>query len=83
MRSRWQLGAKAATLYDICHRAPVDLKVETEIPSEVRRSIDGEDARREVTIRPKVPRRTSLRNSTDESCAPKNQDQKNIREDEF
>src|SRR5262245_50453239 len=83
MRPRWQLGTKAATLYDICHGLAVDLKIETEVPSEVRRSIDSEDPRCEVIIGPEVPRGTSLRNSTDESCAPKDQDQKNIREDEF
>jgi hypothetical protein len=83
MRPRWQLGAKAATLYDICHGPSVDLKMETEIPSEIRRSIDSKHARREVTIRPEVSGRTSLRNSTNERCAPKNQDQKNVREDEF
>src|SRR5215469_16900514 len=82
MRPRWQLGAKAATLYDVRHRLTIDLKIETEIPSEVRRSIDSEDARGEVIIRPEVPRGTSLRNRTNESCAPENQDQKNIREDE-
>ena len=83
MRPRWQLGAIAATQYDVRHSLAIDLKIETEIPSEVRSSIDSEDARREVIVRPEVPRGTSLRNSTDESCAPKNQDQKDIREDEF
>src|SRR5262245_16648977 len=78
MRPRWQLDAIAATLYDVCHRLAVDPKIETEIPSEVRRSFDGEEARREVT-RVEVTRPgTSLRHSADENCAPKNQDQKNI-----
>ena len=51
--------------------------MEPEIPSEVRRSIDGEAARREVVISPEVTS-ASLRNSADENCAPENQHQKNI-----
>ena len=50
--------------------------METNIPSEVRRSIDGEAARRDV-IRPEVTS-TSLRESANEHCAPENQHQKNI-----
>jgi hypothetical protein len=50
--------------------------MEPEIPSEVRRSIDGEAARRDV-IGPEVTS-ASLRNSADENCAPENQHQKNI-----
>jgi hypothetical protein len=50
--------------------------METEIPSEVRRSIDGEAARRDVTG-PEVPS-TSLRKSANEHCASENQHQKNI-----
>jgi hypothetical protein len=49
--------------------------MEPEIPSEVRRSIDNEAARRDV-ISPEVTS-TSLRNSVDEYCTPKNQHQKN------
>ena len=70
------MGAIAATQYDVCHRPAVDLKMETEIPSEVRRSIDGEAARRDVTV-PEVTS-TSLRKSANEHCAPENQHQKNI-----
>jgi len=76
MRPRWQLGGIPATLYDACHGLAVDLKMETEIPSEVRRSVDGESARRDV-IRPEVTS-TSLRESANEHCAPENQHQKNI-----
>jgi hypothetical protein len=75
MRPRWQQSAKVATEYDISHRPAVDLKMETEIPSEVRRSFDSEAARR--VIRPKVSS-TSLRKSANEHCAPENQHQKNI-----
>lgn len=71
------MGAIAATQYDVCHRPAVDLKMETEIPSEVRHSIDGEAARRVVMIRPEVTS-TSLRKSANEHCAPENQHQKNI-----
>jgi hypothetical protein len=79
MKSSWQPGAIAVTLYDAPHRPAIDLKTITEIPSEVRRSIDGEAARRGVTIRPDVTGPAfSLRNSADENCAPKNQHQKNI-----
>jgi hypothetical protein len=77
MRPRWQNGAIAATLYDASHRPAIDQKIETEIPSEVRRSIHDEAARRVVIIRPEVCG-TSLRNSGDEYCASKNQHQKNI-----
>ena len=75
MRPRRQPSAIAATLYDACHRLAVDLKMEPEIPSEVRCSIDNEAAGRDV-ISPEVTS-TSLRNSADEYCAPKNQHQKN------
>ena len=50
--------------------------METEIPSEVRRSIDGEATGRDV-ISPEVTG-TSLRKSANEHCAPENQHQKNI-----
>jgi hypothetical protein len=64
---------------DAPHRPAIDLKIETEIPSEVRRSIHDDAPRREVVIRSEVPSwRTCLRNKADENCAPKNQDQKNI-----
>ena len=43
------------TLYDVRHGPAIDLKIETEIPSEVRHSIHDEAARREVVIRPEVP----------------------------
>ena len=67
------------SLDDAPNRPAIDQKIETEIPSEVRRSIHDEQARREVVIRPEVPRwGTSLRNSADENCAPENQHQKNI-----
>jgi hypothetical protein len=71
------MGAIAATQYDVCHRPAVDLKMETEIPSEVCHSIDREAARRVVMIRPEVTS-TSLRKSANEHCAPENQHQKNI-----
>ena len=49
--------------------------METEIPSEVRRSIDGEAARRDVTG-PEVT--TPLRKRANQHCASENQHQKNI-----
>ena len=49
--------------------------METEIPSKVRRSIDGEAP--SWVIRPEVTN-TSLRKSANEHCAPENQHQKNI-----
>lgn len=66
------------TLGEAPHRRAIDLKIETEIPSEVRRPVYGEAARRVVMIRPEVPGGTSLRNSADENCEPENQHQKNI-----
>jgi hypothetical protein len=50
--------------------------METEIPSEVRRSIDCEAARRDM-ISTEVTS-TSLRKSANEHCASENQHQKNI-----
>jgi hypothetical protein len=50
--------------------------METEIPSEVRRSIDGEATGRDV-ISPEVTG-TSLRKGANEHCASENQHQKNI-----
>jgi hypothetical protein len=79
MRPNWQYGAITVTLYDAPHRPAIDLKIETEIPSEVRRSVHDDAARRVVMIRPEVPTGTlSLRNSADANCAPENQHQKNI-----
>ena len=79
MRPRWQPGAIAVALCDATDRPAIDLKIDTEVPSEVRRSVHGEAARREVVIRPEVPTGAlSLRNSADENCASKNQHQKNI-----
>jgi len=76
MRPGGQQSGIAATEYDISHRPAVDLKMETEIPSEVRRSIDCEATGRDV-ISPEVTG-TSLRKSANEHCAPENQHQKNI-----
>ena len=45
------------TLCDASHRLTIDQKVEAEIPSEVRRSIDDDMAGRKVVIRPEVPSR--------------------------
>ena len=45
------------TLCDASHRPAIDLKIETEIPSEVRRSIHDDAAGREVVIRPEVTER--------------------------
>jgi hypothetical protein len=76
MRSGRQPGAIAATLYEGGDRPAIDLKIEAEIPSEVRRSIYDEATWWNVT-RPEVtsPR---LCNSADESSAAKSQYQKNI-----
>jgi hypothetical protein len=63
-------------LRDVRHRPAIDLKIESEIPSEVRYSIHDEAARR-VVIRAQVSG-ASLRSSADENCAPKRQHQKNI-----
>ena len=65
------------TLNDAPNRPAIDQKIETEIPSEVRRSIHDEPARLEAVIRPEVFG-TPLRNCADENCAPENQHQKNI-----
>jgi hypothetical protein len=78
MRPRWEPSAIAVTLCDAAHRPAIDLKSKSDIPSEVRCSVHREAARREV-IGPEIPRSgLSLRNSANESCAPKNQHQKNI-----
>ena len=66
-------------LRDAAHRPAIDQEIKTEIPSEIRRSIHDDVARREVVIRPEVPGwGASLRNTADENCAPENQHQKNI-----
>jgi hypothetical protein len=66
------------SLCDAPNRPAIDQKIETEIPSEVRRSIYGDAARWEVVIRSEVRAGTSLRNNADENRAPENQHQKNI-----
>ena len=53
------------------HGPAIDLKMVREIPSEVRRSIDGEATGRDV-ISPEVTG-PSLRKSANEHCAPENQ----------
>ena len=73
-----QQGGITVTLHDTSYRPTIDLKRKAKIPSEVRNSVDGEATRREVMVRAQIPRRTALRNSADENCAPKNQHQKNI-----
>ena len=65
-----------AAQYDVRHRPAIDLKMEPEIPSEVRYSIDSDAAGWDV-ISPEVTS-TSLRKSANEHCAPENQHQKNI-----
>ena len=78
MGSSWQPSAIAVTLYDVRDGPAIDLKIETEIPSEVRCSIHDEPPRWEVVIRPEVPRRgTSLRGSADADCARKSKNEKN------
>jgi hypothetical protein len=52
------------------------LKTETDIPSEIRRSIDGEAARRVEVIRSEVT--TCVRKCADEDRARKNQHQKTV-----
>ena len=79
MRPSWEPRAIAVTLYEGRHGPAIDLKIETEIPPEVWHSIHDDAARRVVVISPEVTRPgTSLHNSADENCAPKNQHQKNI-----
>src|SRR5262245_19615139 len=69
VRPWWQPSAIVATLYDVRHSLAVDLKIETEIPSEVRRSIDNKSAGWDMT---RMEVRPSSRNSADENCASKN-----------
>ena len=65
------------TLRDVPHGPAINLKIESEIPSEVRRPVDGQVTGRDVT-RPEVTRRgTSLRNSADADCARKSKNQNN------
>ena len=79
MRPNWQPGVIAVPLRNAPHRPAIDQEIESEIPSEVRRSIHNDVPRREVMIRPEVPGwATSLRNTADANCAPENQHQKNI-----
>src|SRR5436190_9281810 len=72
----WQPSAIAVTLYDVRDGPAIDLKIETEIPSEVRGSIHDEPARWEVVIRPEVPG-TPLRNGADADYAGKSKNHKN------
>ena len=59
------------------HGPAINLKIETEIPSEVRHSIYSEVARRDVT-RPEISRwGTSFRNGADENCTHKSKNRKN------
>jgi hypothetical protein len=69
------------TLGDARDRPAIDLKLVTEIPSEIRRSIDSEAPR--WNVRRVEVTRASLRKSANERCASENQHQKNIREAVF
>jgi hypothetical protein len=74
----WQQSTIAVTLSEVRDGPAIDLKIESEIPSEVRCSIHGEPPRWEVVIRPEVPRRgTSLRDSADADRARKSKNEKN------
>jgi len=65
------------TLGEVRYGPPINLEIESEIPSEVRRPVDDQVTGRDVT-RPEVTRRgTSLRNSADADCARKSNNQKN------
>ena len=68
MRPSRQHDAVGVTLCDAAHRPAIDLKMVTEIPTEIGRSLDGEAARREV-IGSEISG-TSLCKSTNEHCAP-------------
>ena len=65
------------TLRDVRDRPAIDLKIEGKIPSEVRRSVDGQLTRRNVTRSEVTRGGTSLRNSADADCARKSNNQKN------
>ena len=56
------------TLCDASHRLTIDQKVEAEIPSEVRRSIDDDMAGRKVVIRPEVPKTNIRRTFLEKLC---------------
>ncbi len=64
-----QPGAIAVTLCDVRDGPAIDLQIESEIPSKVRRPVHGQVTRWNVTG-PEVTRvRTGLRHSADENCA--------------
>ena len=65
------------TLGEVRYGPPINLEIESEIPSEVRRPVDDQVTGRDVT-RPEVTRLgTSLPNSADADCARKSNNQKN------
>jgi hypothetical protein len=67
MAPRWHPTVVAAPLYDSRDRPAIDLEIESQIPSEVRRSLHNQ-----------VTEGSPLRNSADENCAHKSKNQKNI-----
>src|SRR2546423_15646336 len=77
MRPGWQPGAIAVTLYEIRDGPAVDLQIETQVPSEVRHSVNNKEPRREMLIRPKVTG-PPLCNSSGANCADKTKTQKKI-----
>ena len=76
MRSSWQPGAIASALYDAPDRTPINLEIESQIPSEVRRPVHDQLTRREVMIRTEVTG-TSLRDSADKNRAHRSKNRKN------
>jgi len=68
MAPRWHPAVIVATLYDGRDRPAINLEMESQIPSEVRRSFHHQ------ATEPGTP----LRNSADGNCAHKNKNQKNL-----
>ena|SRR5436309_4960947 len=68
MAPRWHPTVITATLYDGPDRPAIYLEMESQIPSEVRRSFHNQ------ATEPGTP----LRNSADGNCAHKNKNQKNL-----
>jgi hypothetical protein len=76
MMAGWQPGTIGVTLRDVRHRPAVDLEIEREVPSEVRRPVHDQVTGRMTRV--EVTRRgTCLRDSADADRARKSKNEKN------
>jgi hypothetical protein len=77
IRPGWQPSAIAVTLCHSTYGPAVDLQTESQVPSEIRHSVNNKTTRRVMIIRPKVTR-PPLCNGSGANCADKTKSPKKV-----